>query len=126
MLLPAVANAIQCGRMRKLLEVKMELLQCPYLGWAVELTDEREQHIRARHSDLMPAHREYIAVTLSDPEHVQISPNDANARIFTRWFAELTKYVIVIVVSDSSSRDWIITARIARRPAKGATEWQRN
>ena len=104
----------------------MELFQCPYLGRAVELTDEREQHIRDRHSDLLPSRREYIALTLADPDHIQISPSDANARVFTRWFAQLAKYVIVIVVSYSSSRNWIITARIARRPAKGVTEWQRN
>ena len=103
----------------------MELFQCPYLGGAVEFTDEREGHIRNRHPDLLPAHRRYIALTLADPDRVQISPSDAKVRLFTRWYDDLSKYVIVAVVIDAGPRYWIITARIARRPARGETEWGR-
>lgn len=36
----------------------MALLSCPHLGGDVELTEEREQHIRERYPDLLPAYRE--------------------------------------------------------------------
>ena len=104
----------------------MELFPCPYLGGMVELNDERERHIEQEHSELLPGCREYIAATLADPDHVQISPSDASARIFTRRYAELTKYVAVVVIINPGPRSWIITARIARRPARGETEWRRN
>ena len=103
----------------------MEHFQCPYLGGVVELTDERERHIRNRHSDLLPVYREYIALTLATPDHVQISPGDAEVRLFTRWYSDLDKYVVVVVLIRTKPRYWIVTARIARRPATGETEWKR-
>ncbi len=39
---------------------------CPFLQGEVELTEERERHIAARHPDLLPEHRERIAETLAD------------------------------------------------------------
>lgn len=101
----------------------MELLHCPYLGGAIEFTDEREEHIRNRHPDLLLAHRRYIALTLADPDRVQISPKGLAVLLFTRWHNDLSKYVVVVVVIDTGPRYWII---IGRRPARGETEWRRN
>ena len=98
---------------------------CLYLGGTVELNEERERHIGNRHSDLLPAHREYIAPTLADPDRVQISPSDTGVRLFTRWYDDLDKYVVVAVVIDTGPRYWIVTARFARRPARGESEWRR-
>ncbi|HXJ95223.1 MAG TPA: hypothetical protein VMT20_20465 [Terriglobia bacterium] len=35
----------------------MTRFPCPYLKRDVELTTEREEHIRERHPDLLPKHR---------------------------------------------------------------------
>ena len=99
---------------------------CPHLGSLVELNEERERHIAVEHDELLPDRPEYIASTLGNPDQVQISHRDENARVFTRWYPELAKYVIVVVIIHPEPRKWIITAYIAREPARGETEWQRN
>ena len=104
----------------------MDFFHCPYLGGMVELGDERERHIEAEHDALLPGRREYIPFTLLNPDRVQVSPTDEDARIFTRWYPELAKYVVVVVIIHPGPRHWIITAYITQRPAKGETEWQRN
>ena len=90
------------------------------------LNQERERHIREKHSELLPDFYRYIATTLAQPEHIQRSQTHDNTRLFTRWDETRAKYVIVVVVSDADPRDWIVTAYIADKPAKGATEWMRN
>ena len=107
-------------------ERSVTFFSCPYLGGLVELNDERERHIESEHDELLPRHREYIAPTLDNPDRVQISPTDPQARIFSRWYPELAKYVIVVVIIHPGPRNWIINAYIAQRPARGETEWQRN
>ena len=99
---------------------------CPYLGGTVELNEERERHISEEHSELIPDLYQYIATTLAEPEHIQRSQTHENTRLFTRWDEPRAKYVIVVVVSDADPRDWIVTAYIAEKPVKGATEWIRN
>ena len=99
---------------------------CPYLGSQVELTGERERHIETEHDELLPGRWEYIAPTLDNPDRVQISPDDVDARVFSRWYPGLAKYVIVVVIIHPGPRRWIITAYISRRPARGEAEWQRN
>lgn len=99
---------------------------CPYLGSQVELNEERERHISEKHSAMLPDLYRYIATTLAEPEHIQRSQTHANTRLFTRWDEPRAKYVIVVVVSDADPRDWIVTAYISDKPAKGATEWMRN
>jgi len=102
---------------------------CPYLKGVVDLTEERERHIAERHPDLLPEHRERIAETLADPDHVRQSVRFGSARLFSRWYTDLRhgKYVIVVVVSerDPRERHWIITAYIARTLAQGATIWEK-
>lgn len=102
---------------------------CPYLKGEVELTDEREQHIAARHPDLLPEHADRIAATLAEPNQVRRSVRFGSARLFSRWYTDLRqgKHVVVVVVSEvePSERHWIITAYIARRLAEGEVEWIR-
>jgi len=62
------------------------LLSCPYLGGDVELTEERERHVRERHPDLLPAYRDQLGQTMADPDQVRGSARFANARLFSRWF----------------------------------------
>ena len=59
---------------------------CPLLHGEVELTDERERHIAERHPDLLPLHRDRLALTLSDPDEVRRSARFGDARLFSRWY----------------------------------------
>ncbi|MBI4197798.1 MAG: hypothetical protein HY533_01645 [Chloroflexi bacterium] len=106
----------------------MSISPCFYLRGDVELTEEREHHIVDRHPDFLPAHRRLLDETLAHPDSVWISGRFANARLFARWYNELSggKYVVVVVVSDiSPSRHWIITAYIVRNLVSGVLEWER-
>jgi folate-dependent phosphoribosylglycinamide formyltransferase PurN len=51
----------------------MAFLRRPYLGVDVELTEEREQHIRNHHPDLLPEHRGRMIETVGDPDQVRRS-----------------------------------------------------
>jgi len=106
----------------------MALLSCPYLGGDVELTEEREQHIRERHPDLLPAYRGQLRQTLADPDQVRRSARLANARLFSRWFDNIRggKHLVVVVLSEPSGRHWVVTAYLARKLAEGVAEWKRN
>ena len=101
--------------------------ECPYLHAEVELTVEREQHIALHHPDLLPAHRDRVALVLRKPDLVRRSARFANARLFSRWFEDLPggKHVVVVIVSDAApgERHWIVTAYRARRLAEGGREW---
>jgi hypothetical protein len=103
---------------------------CPYLKSEVELSEDRERHIAARHPDLLPEHRERIAQTLAQPDQGRRSTRFGGARLLSRWYADvrLGKHVVVVVVSelDPAERHWILTAYLARRLAEGEVEWQRD
>jgi hypothetical protein len=102
---------------------------CPYLGGDVEWTEERERHVAKRHPELLPAHRDRIAETIADPDEIRKDEDYPNTRLFSRWFGDLMdgKHVMVAVVSAEKPvrRHWIVTAFIARKPAKGDLEWRR-
>ena len=53
-----------------------------------------------------------------------------NAKLFTKWFADLRggKYVVAVVVTDPGGETppWIITAYIARKLKEGEIEWQKS
>ena len=106
----------------------MALMNCPYLFGDVELTQEREQHIRERHPDLLPAYRDQLGQTLADPDQVRRSGRLANARLFSRWFDSIRggKHVVAVVLSEPSGRHWMVTAYLARKLAEGVVEWKRN
>lgn len=99
-----------------------ETFACPHLNARVELTREREDHISARHPDLLPEHRGCMAETLKEPERIRQSARVNNALMFARWFPELRggKYVVVVVVSDAGvqPRHWIVTAYMTKRLAE--------
>jgi hypothetical protein len=108
----------------------MHQFTCPYLKGEVELTQERKNHIIERHPELAPDYRQLLADTLMAPDSVRCSVRLANARLFSRWFAQVKsgKHLVVVVIMDPgpSRRHWIVTAYLARRLAEGETEWQRN
>jgi len=100
-------------------------LPCPYLGDIVESTDEREQHIAEHHPDLLPELREYFTRTLAEPDQVRRSSRVENARLFSRWYDDLGKHVVVVIMSETEGRNWVVTAYMSRRLAQGVAEWIR-
>ncbi|MBU4272175.1 MAG: hypothetical protein KKA28_09970 [Planctomycetes bacterium] len=105
-------------------------LPCPYLGADVELSDERERHIRNHHPDLLPDHHERIIETVGDPDQIRRSVRVGNAKLFSKWYADLrgSKHVVVVVVSDPGrkTQPWIITSYLARKLKEGEIEWRKS
>ena len=58
----------------------MVKLPCPYLNAYVELTEERETHIRDKHPDLLPVHQDSLAQTLADPDEVRRNSRFPNSQ----------------------------------------------
>ena len=102
---------------------------CPYFGEDVELTSERRNHIVRQHPEMGTDFDQIIKSALSDPDQVRRSRRMGNARLFSRWFADVRggKHAVIVVVSDvDAGRSWIITAYLARRLAEGEVEWSRD
>ena len=108
----------------------MAFLPCPYLGADVELSDDRERHSRSHHPDLLPGYRERMIETVADPDQVRHSARVGNAKLFSKWYADLRggRYVVVVVVSDAGQKrqPWIITAYVARKLKEGEIEWRKS
>ena len=107
----------------------MERIRCAYLDADVELTDQREAHIRQRHADLLPVHRPLLIQAVADPEIVLRSRRFRGALVFCRWFPGLLggKYIAAVVSADEpSTRRWLVTAYISRKLVSGETAWQKS
>jgi hypothetical protein len=99
---------------------------CPYLNGAVELTEERLQHIIDRHPGTLPDYQEQLAITLRRPDQIRQGSRSENTLLFTKWFDTIRtgRYLVVVTVSDDSpKRDWIITMYTARRLSGGDVIW---
>ena len=108
----------------------MVFFACPYLGGPVELTRERERHVRNRHPELLPGCFDQFVLTVADPDEVRLDELRDTTRSFSRWFPELKggKFITVAVVSDRSpaERHWIRTAYVTRRLVRRKVEWKRD
>jgi len=101
---------------------------CPYLGASVELTDERERHIRQYHPEVLTQGRNLIGLTLSQPDLIRRDLRDpASTRLFSRWYDQVRggRHVIVSVVSESE-RNWVVTAFTAGYVEERDIEWTRS
>ncbi len=104
----------------------MESFQCPYLGGAVELSDDRIRHITNRHADLLPDLLEYVAGTLASPDLIlRRRPTDNDIQFYRWYYGNWNKYIAVVVVNDPG-RNWIITAFPSDRAPRGELLWQRS
>ncbi len=61
-------------------------LRCPYLKAQVELTEERETHIREKHPELLHQYRDQIDQTLADPERCGEIPDSQTVYYFPTGF----------------------------------------
>ena len=101
---------------------------CPYFGTRVELTDERGEHIRRYHPEVLTAGRNLIRQTLNDPDLVRRDLRDpSTTRLFSRWYDRVRggRHVIVSVVSEPS-RHWVVTAFTAQEVEERDVEWTRS
>lgn len=103
---------------------------CPYLGAGVDLTDEREAHIRRRHPDVLHDNLALLTETLAAPDTVRISPQDPTTLLFSRWYDDLLggKYlnVVVKVPGGSDQRNWILTSHPSGSALRGEILWTRS
>jgi len=102
---------------------------CPYLGGTVELTDEREAHIRLKHEATLDDGGRRVEGALAEPFQVRRSRTDDSARLFIRWYDDLQdgKFVIAVVIDDRSrgGRPGLATAYVTDQPRRGVLEWER-
>lgn len=66
---------------------------------------------------------ERVAETLAYPNRVFRSDQDLNGRVFIRWYDDLEKNILAVVISDANGRYWLITAYMTRRMPKGEVLW---
>jgi hypothetical protein len=100
---------------------------CPYLDAQIQLTDEREGHIRRLHPEVLTPGRNLIAGALSDPDLIRRDLREpASTLLFPRWHDQLRggRHVIVSVVSEVD-RHWIVTAFSAQWVEERDIEWER-
>ena len=71
----------------------------------MDSTDRRELHIAEHHPDLLPGRREHFIETLADPDQVRRSHRVDNARLLSRWYDDLGKHVVVVVMSEPEERN---------------------
>ena len=102
-----------------------EFFPCRYLDGEVEVTDERYAHVLQGHSDFAPAYWGRVADTLSAPDQVRGSKRDTGVMLFFRWYADVSKYVIVVVNIENPGRRWLMTAHFVRTPA-GELLWEKS
>jgi hypothetical protein len=113
--------------------------ECPYLGTTVELTNERERHIRRRHPPFWLAYSSRIASVIADPDMVLSAPFEGDEIVFVRWDEELDggPYALVVVLTDREYRTavrpesarlrfWIVTVYPAEVISDWNIEWEKH
>ena len=103
-----------------------EFFPCPHFADTVECTDERYAHILEGHSDLVLRYWERVSETLAYPNRVFRSDQDPNGTVFIRWYDDLEKNILAVVISDANGRHWLITAYMTRKMPKGEVLWVRS
>ena len=100
---------------------------CPYFDEKVALTEERVEHIRKQHPDLLPEHRKFIDEVIQKPDSIRRSKRMINGYLFTKWCAEVQngKHITVVIVSEAS-RKWVITSYISRKLPQGDVIWTKD
>lgn len=109
----------------------MTWFPCPYLGADVELTEERERHIRRRHSNVRMAN---VSGVLGDPDMVIRRPWRPEEALYAREVDDPSggRHIVVVVLRDepSSDRDpprhWVATAYLAANLPAGVVIWERS
>lgn len=97
-----------------------------YREKVIRLTDERLNHL-LDHPELIPI-QEYMETVLMNPEFVVQSSCDIDTMLYYRWYHDTPvgeKYFCV-VVKDTETSPFIITAYLTDRIKKGTLIWSPN
>lgn len=100
-----------------------EYYPCSYLGDLVEVTDERYAHILKGHTDLVLRYWAKVPETLAHPNQVFRSDKDPDGTVFIKWYDDLQKNILVVVIRDANGRLWLVTAYMTRKIPKGEVLW---
>jgi hypothetical protein len=107
----------------------MNIYFCPYLNRDVLLSDERYEHIKNHHPEMLPEYEYSLAETIKNPDSIRNSSRFQNALLFTKYYDNIRegKYIVVVVVNEihPEPRDWIITAYITRKLQNGVIKWKK-
>jgi hypothetical protein len=109
----------------------MTLFECEFLGSKVELTAERERHVRRRHENVT---RDDVSHTLANPDLVVRRAWIPDETLLIREVDAPTgaRHIVVVVVRDDPAtatgpaRFWVATAYRAAAPPIGFVIWQRS
>lgn len=116
-----------CGCIgRNKLASGIAMLWLDIFSQAVELTEERWQHIVTEHP-IMVTYRDKIPTTLLDPDYIKRSKRDEHVTLYYRYFADILdgKYLLS-VVKKGLPRSFILTGYVTRSVMKGETLWERS
>ena len=109
----------------------MAWLPCPYLGREVELTAERERHIRRKHPGVLPDRRQDFVRTLADPDLIIVRAWSPSQTMLVRELPEGEWHIVAVVNEDepvddlSAGRAWVLTSYLATDLPSGLVTWQR-
>ena len=87
---------------------------------------ERYAHIIEGHPDLALKYWERVAETIACPNCVLRSNYDHNGRVFIRWYDDLNKNIIAVVIDDTNGRYWLITGYMTGKTPQGEVLWAQN
>jgi hypothetical protein len=109
----------------------MVWLPCPYLGREVELTAERERHIRAEHPAMLSGNGPELALTLADPDEDGWRAWRQSELLFVRGIDD-GLFVVVVTVDDEPvndtgpARTWVATAYVSEYPPLSEIQWAKS
>lgn len=84
------------------------------IGKKIELTDERKQHILARHPDVA-IHFSKVSKTLLKPDEIRVDKEDKNVLLFYRYFSKIGSGKYLVVVIKLNERNFLLTLYSTRR-----------
>lgn len=88
------------------------------LGKAIELTDERKEHILLYHPDLKPYFSKVKNVLLK-PGEIRISKSDISVLLLYKYFVNIIKGKYIAVTVKTNARWFILTAYLTKRKLSG-------
>ena len=84
----------------------------------IELTDERRQHIIARHPDVV-IHLSKVLKTLLEPDEIRVDKEDKNVLLFYKYFSKIGLGKYLAVAAKLNKRNFLLTLYSTHRIKTG-------
>ena len=88
------------------------------IGKKIELTNERREHILARHPDVA-IHFPKISKTLFEPDEVRADKEDKNVLLFYKYFSKIGSGKYLVAVVKVNERSFLLTLYSTHRIKTG-------